>query len=216
MKDIDQIRRENMVLLEEEAGGPTAAASRLGWDQPQWSNLRSGAADSKTGRPRGMRKDTARKIEAAFGRGLLWLDTDHGSATNVAPALERNGRVPMISWVAAGDFAHAADLLQPGEAYEWIDTSVAVRPHTFALRVEGDSMEPEFMAGTILVVEPEIEAHPGDYVIARNGHQEATFKQLVRDGADLYLKPMNPRYPLKPLGDSVIVGVVREAVKRYR
>ena len=77
-------------------------------------------------------------------------------------------------------------------------------------------MEPEFSAGTILIVEPDLEALPGNYVIARNGDQEATFKQLVRDGSDLYLKPLNPRYPLKPLGDSIIVGVVREAVKRYR
>lgn len=134
---------------------------------------------------------------------------------NVGPAPERTGRVPLISWVQAGDWAHAADLLQPGEGFEWIDTSVTVRPHTFALRVEGDSMEPEFVAGTVLVVEPEMEAYPGDFVIAKNG-DEATFKQLVRDGADLYLKPLNPRYPIKPLGTARIVGVVREAVKRYR
>ncbi|THF64466.1 S24 family peptidase [Pseudothauera rhizosphaerae] len=163
-----------------------------------------------------MRKDTARKIEAGAGKPPGWLDEDHGEDGNTSPALERTGRVPLISWVRAGEFASAADLLQPGDAYEWIDTSTPVRAHTFALRVEGDSMEPEFMAGTILVVEPDIAAQPGDYVIAKNGDQEATFKQLVRDGADLYLKPLNPRYPIKPLGDSTIVGVVRESVKRYR
>lgn len=135
---------------------------------------------------------------------------------SVSPSLERVGRVPLISWVQAGDWSHAADLLHPGEALEWIDTGVRVRPHTFALRVEGDSMEPEFAPGTILVVEPEMDAHPGDFVIAKNGDDEATFKQLVRDGADLYLKPLNARYPIKPLGHSRIVGVVREAVKRYR
>ena len=31
-----------------------------------------------------------------------------------------------------------------------------------------------------------------------------------------HLKPLNARYPIKPLGHSRIVGVVREAVKRYR
>ncbi|WP_297360407.1 LexA family transcriptional regulator [Thauera sp.] len=135
---------------------------------------------------------------------------------SISPSPERVGRVPLISWVQAGDWSHAADLLHPGEALEWIDTGVRVRPHTFALRVEGDSMEPEFAPGTILVVEPEMDAYPGDFVIAKNGDGEATFKQLVRDGADLYLKPLNARYPIKPLGHSRIVGVVREAVKRYR
>ena len=141
--------------------------------------------------------------------------TPQALLAGLSPAPERTGRVPLISWVQAGEWAHAADLLQPGEAYEWIDTSVAVQAHTFALRVEGDSMEPEFAPGTILVVEPELDAYPGDYVIAKNG-DEATFKQLVRDGADLYLKPLNPRYPIKPLGSARVVGVVREAVKRYR
>lgn len=136
--------------------------------------------------------------------------------TGLSPAPDRKGRVPLISNVQAGHWTHAADLLQPGEAYEWIETGVTVRPHTFALRVTGDSMEPEFAHGTIVIVEPEMDAHPGDYVIAKNGDEEAVLKKLVRDGADLYLVPLNTRYPIKPLGTARIVGVVREAVKRYR
>lgn len=63
-----------METLEQEAGGATAAASRAGMSYSQWVNLRSGAADSKTGKPRGMRKATARKIEAAFNKPDGWLD----------------------------------------------------------------------------------------------------------------------------------------------
>jgi len=84
MKDIDDIRRDNMLTLETEVGGPTAAASRvvspdtgIQWSQPQWSNLRGGAKDSKTKKKRGMLKKTARLIEAAFGRHEGWLDLDH-------------------------------------------------------------------------------------------------------------------------------------------
>ncbi len=66
-------------------------------------------------------------------------------------------------------------------------------------------MEPIFPAGAIIVVEPDLEAIPGNYVIVRNGGGEATFKQLVKDGEDWYLKPVNPRYPIKPLGSSHIV-----------
>jgi SOS-response transcriptional repressor LexA len=33
----------------------------------------------------------------------------------------------------------------------------------------------------------------------------------------LYLKPLNPRYPIKPMPlDAVIVGVVRAQERRYR
>ena len=59
-----------------------------------------------------------------------------------------------------------------------------------------------------------MQAAPGNFVVVRNGDNEATFKQLVKDGGDLYLKPLNERYPIKPLGNSQIVGVVREAIRR--
>ena len=67
----------------------------------------------------------------------------------------------------------------------------------------------------ILIVEPDMDAQPNDFVIAKNG-DEATFKQLVKDGADFYLKPLNPRYPIKPLADTRIIGVVREVLRRFR
>lgn len=74
MHDIDEIRRKAMGILEQEAGGPVAAAKRAGMKYAQWANLRSGALDSKTGKQRGMRKETARKIELAFGKLEGWLD----------------------------------------------------------------------------------------------------------------------------------------------
>lgn len=77
MKDIDQIRRDNLKALEAEHGGPAAAAATLGMSHSQFSNLRDGAKDSKTGRPRGMRTATARNIEERAGKPLGWLDTDH-------------------------------------------------------------------------------------------------------------------------------------------
>lgn len=87
MKDIDQIRRENMARIEADAGGPTAAAALAGMSQAQWSNLRSGAADSKTGKQRGMRKETARKIEAGAGKPLGWLDLPPSSTPAPPPPL---------------------------------------------------------------------------------------------------------------------------------
>ncbi|RQZ76421.1 hypothetical protein DF052_00245 [Burkholderia glumae] len=78
MKDIDEIRRDNLRLIESELGGPAAAAARTGMSHSQFTNLRDGAKDSKTGRPRGMRKATARKIEESTGKPQGWLDVDHG------------------------------------------------------------------------------------------------------------------------------------------
>jgi len=76
----------------------------------------------------------------------------------------------------------------------------------------GDS----FPEGSILVVEPELPPLTGDYVIALNEASQTTFKQPVVDGGEAYLKPLNTRYPIKPLGAAKIIGVVREFTKRFR
>lgn len=236
----NEIRRLRLrQLIDERYDGKVARlAAFLDMKPPQLHRWLSGG--------QGVHEDSARAIERDCGLPPGWLDVAPGTLlvqeatpapapgsyaalataqggheggtllTGLSPAPDRKGRVPLISNVQAGHWTHAVDLLQPGEAYDWIETGVTVRPHTFALRVEGDSMEPEFAHGTIVIVEPEMDAHPGDYVVAKNGDEEAVLKKLVRDGADLYLVPLNTRYPIKPLGAARIVGVVREAVKRYR
>lgn len=146
----------------------------------------------------------------------LWLATGEGEMQENALATIQLGKVPLVSSVAAGLMSEAADLLPAGFADEWVTCSVPVKAHTFALRVDGDSMEPRFPEGMILVVEPELEARPGDFVIAKNEDNEATFKQLVRESGDYYLKPLNPRYPIKPLGNAQIVGVVRQVLENFR
>lgn len=101
-----------------------------------------------------------------------------------------------------------------------VAVSIPIKRHTYALRVHGDSMVSEvadsFPEGSIIVVEPEMDALPGDYVIAVNEQGETTFKQLIKDGGDLYLKPLNTRYPIKLLGQARVIGVVREFTKRFR
>lgn len=122
-------------------------------------------------------------------------------------------RVPVISWVQAGAFTEVTD---PTSDEGWVSTTTRVSVRSFALIVRGDSMEPEFPEGSIVVCDPEISPQPGDFVIARNGDNEATFKKLVKDGSDWYLKPNNPQYPMKPLGNSKIVAVAREMVRKLR
>lgn len=87
MKDIDQIRRDNLKAIEAEYGGPAAAAAVLGMSHSQFTNLRDGARDSKTGRPRGMRASTARNIEERAGKTVGWLDTDHSAISEQIPPL---------------------------------------------------------------------------------------------------------------------------------
>jgi SOS-response transcriptional repressor LexA len=154
----------------------------------------------------------AEQIEKFKGTATTQTDI----VKNVEPHQSR-GKVPVISWVQAGFWMEAVDNFAPGQADEWIDTEVTVRRHTYALKVKGDSMEPDFPEGMILIVEPECDAENGNYVIAKNDDNEATFKQLVMDGGIFYLKPLNPRYPiLRVESGTKIIGVVREAIMRRK
>lgn len=138
------------------------------------------------------------------------------SGANTQPGPRITGRVPLISWVQAGSMTEATDLLAPGVADDWIPTTAPINRHTYALQVRGDSMEPDIPDGSVVIVEPDMDPLPGDYVIAGNGDAEATLKQLIRDGGEWFLKPSNPRYPVRPLGDGKVVGVVRSLERRFR
>lgn len=93
----------------------------------------------------------------------------------------------------------------------------------FALMVLGDSMEPEFVEGDIIIIEPEGLATDGSYVLAWH-RDEYIFRQLVRDGEKWLLRPLSPRYSAMEIDDLTPVrGVIiqkskpgrRKAAKRY-
>lgn len=129
--------------------------------------------------------------------------------SNVEPGPDIHGTVPLISWVQAGQWQEVIDNLHPGQG-ERIETVYRVRERSYALRVRGDSMEPKFPDGAILIVEPDENPQPGQFIIVRQNGDEAVFKQLIQDGDKLYLKPLNPRYPILELNpNSVFCGVVK-------
>lgn len=94
---------------------------------------------------------------------------------------------------------------------------------SFALRVIGESMSPEFHDGEIIIIEPEGLAKEGAYVLACPDG-EWTFRQLVRDGQGWRLRALNPAFPDQPIRDlSAVRGVIiqkalpgnRRASRRY-
>jgi len=170
-----------------------------------------------------LKSDSAAGIQAVTGFSAVWLATGSGprmaaDTSNVAAGPNMGGSVPLLSSVQAGNFKEFVNNYSSVDCpVERVPTSVPVKQFTFALRVEGDSMEPDFKEGMVIIVEPELDPLPNDFVIVKNGNEESTFKQLVKDGPDWYLKPLNDRYPIKPLTtDMRVVGVVRAVEKRFR
>ena len=82
---------------------------------------------------------------------------------------------------------------------------------SFALRVIGQSMAPEFAEGEIIIVEPDGALRDGAFVLARAAG-EWIFRQLVQRGERWWLHPLNPAWPDLPLaGLQAVHGVVIQA-----
>jgi SOS-response transcriptional repressor LexA len=162
------------------------------------------------------RRSNQHRVAQTLGISIVELVS---GGSNIGGRMVERAEVPLVSEVEAGNYT-VIDNFKPKGRFDKVAVSVEVKRHTYALRVHGDSMVSEtgdsFPEGSIVVVEPEMAAQPGDYVIALNAAHETTFKQLVKDGGDYYLRPLNARYPIKPLGSARVIGVVREFTKRFR
>lgn len=142
--------------------------------------------------------------------GYLLRNIEHAST-------EVLNQVPVLSSIAAGRWHDACEAFQPGDADEWITSDVKGK-NIFALRVKGDSMEPEFVEGDLIILNPHVKPNPGDYVVVKNDDGEATLKQLKQYGKVQVLHPLNSKYPdieLAKNHEYVIVGKVVEKKKRY-
>lgn len=128
---------------------------------------------------------------------------------------------PLISWVQAGRWSEIVEDFQPGDAEMWVTFGISRRviPNGFCLRVQGDSMEPEFVEGDIILVDPDKQLENGKFVIAKFlDTNEATFKKYVNDAGTISLHPLNyPKYqPIHLNGRKAhIVGVVIGKQKMY-
>ena len=100
-------------------------------------------------------------------------------------------KIPVLGEVIAGLPIEAIeDILD----YEEISEDMASKGEYFGLKVKGDSMEPMFFAGDIVIVRQQPTADSGDIVIALVNGDESTIKKfkLLDDG--LMLIPANPAY----------------------
>lgn len=197
----------NAYKLEDASGVPQPTINRI--LSGKHGDPRSGTI-KKLAEALRMTEGQLRGLEPRVGKN------ESSGLQNVEPGPDIRGQVPLISWVQAGKAMEVVDLLHPGEGFEWISVTCPIKRHTYALKVNGDSMAPKFPPGILIIVEPEMEADPGDFVIAKNGDEEATFKQLVKDSGRWFLRPLNDRYPITPLEGFTVIGVVREAVLRLK
>ena len=89
MATVEENRRINLRQLVKDAGGNVKLAEATGYSEAQISQWLNASKDSRTGKPRGMRPETCRRIEAAMRKEPGWMDTEHalGSTPASSPAV---------------------------------------------------------------------------------------------------------------------------------
>lgn len=171
----------------------------------------------------GASEEMLRKIAQALGCTVSELFAGAEGAANVSPAPLGTRRIPLVSYVQAGHMTEAIDSYTVGDACEWLLTDLELSGYAFALEIKGDSMLPEFKQGDRVIIDPQVEPNPGDFVVAKNGDNEATFKKYrprgINDRGDqvFELVPLNEDYPSmrSDISHIQIIGTMVEH-RRYR
>lgn len=223
MKNLVTIRRENLALLVSEHG-VSSVAKRMRRSPAQISDMVHGRKSF------GEKVARAMEVEWDASRPLGWLDQDSSTNdslqtfdANVASAHIGDRRIPLLNYVQAGAFC------DPGqnftfEGMEYLLTDLDLSDRAFALQIKGDSMQPDFKEGDRIIVDCEVSPRPGDFVVAKNSDEEATFKKyrLLRigeDGQEVFeLVPLNQDYPSMRSDQHhvQIIGTMVEHRKYYR
>lgn len=142
------------------------------------------------------------------------------TGSNVEPVAPTERIIPVISYVQAGNWR---DIVDNNHSDDTIPARGEYGMYTFALRIMGNSMEPEFREGDVVVIDPDVAPTPGDYVVARNHVEEATFKKyrprgISESGETIFeLVPLNEDYAIMRSDQQTIqiIGTMVEHT-RYR
>ncbi len=137
------------------------------------------------------------------------------------------GQVPLINRVAAGYPAQFTDLDYPVRvADEYITCPGLADPQAFAARVVGDSMEPDYREGDIVIFSPDRPTPSGtDCFVRLEPDHESTFKRVYFEPEPtmngngngstashaIRLQPLNPAYPPRTYPREAVAGLYAAA-----
>lgn len=196
-------RREELGLTQEQV------ASQIGIKQQSYQAIETGSVK----KPRHLYE-----ISVALKCDLTWLLSGKDKGINNVEVLNFNVfKVPLISYVQAGIWTESCEL-RNSTGFEYIMTTLELSDSAFALRIKGDSMEPEFKEGDVVIIDPASKPIAGEFVVAMNGDTEATFKKYRELGLDEHdrmqfeLVPLNPDFPkISSLNQQIkIIGTMVE------
>jgi phage repressor protein C with HTH and peptisase S24 domain len=158
------------------------------------------------GRARWPSTESVAKALAATGTPfdtfVALIEPAGGSATRA---------VPLLGFAEAGSGGYFDDGGFPaGEGWDEIAFPAVSDEHAYALEVSGQSMEPTYRDGDVILVSPSAPLRRGDRVVVRTRGGEVMAKELKRKTAkSIELKSLNAQHPDRTLATTDVLWIAR-------
>ena len=175
-------------------------ARRAGLDPTTFNLSKRRTAD---GRARWPSMETLAKVLSATGASLEAFTTLVGGARAIpGSALAGGARppgrrsIPLIGLAQAGGDGYFGDGGYPvGGGWDEVSLPEVGDPNAYALEISGESMQPVFRDGDVVIVSPAAPIRRGDRVVVRTAGGEVMAKQLARRSARrVELRSLNPEH----------------------
>lgn len=143
--------------------------------------------------------DKLYKLAIALGVTPEWLS---GFNVPMYPKDKRTFKIPVLGTVRAGYPVEAVENIID---YEEISEEMARNDEYFALMVKGDSMEPKFSEGDVVIVRKQEDVDNGDIAIMLVNGDEATIKKIQKFNGGINLIPSNNAYDVLTYSNKEII-----------
>ena len=184
-----------MDTLAAEAGlSPSGLAKRAGLDPTTFNRSKRTMPD---GRPRWPSTESLAKALSAAGTDLETFAHLVAGGRAIAARWGPARRIPLIGMAQAGGEGFFGDAGYPaGAGWDEVSLPDIADANAYALEISGDSMEPVFRDGDMILVSPEASIRRGDRVVVRTHRGEVMAKLLARRSARrIELRSFNPEHP---------------------
>jgi phage repressor protein C with HTH and peptisase S24 domain len=193
----EDIWRALDTLAAETGLSASGLAKKAGLDPTTFNRSKRRMPD---GRLRWPGTESIAKVLDATGASLEAFTALVSGARALASASVTRGqarRVPLIGLAQAGSEGYFDDGGYPvGGGWDEVSLPEIGDPNAYALEISGDSMEPVFRDGDMVIVSPAAPIRRGDRVVLRTGGGEVMAKQLTRRSARrVEVKSLNPAHP---------------------
>ncbi|MFQ5775883.1 MAG: S24 family peptidase [Kiloniellaceae bacterium] len=183
---------------------PSGLARRAGLDPTTFNKSKR---ITKEGKQRWPSTESIAKVLDATGASLAEFVSQIGEDNAAALAQ----RIPVIGYAQAGEKGYFDDAGYPtGVGWDEVLFPRIGDSHAYGLEISGDSMEPVYRDGDIIIISPAAGIRRGDRIVVKTRDGEVMAKQLLRQSArKVELMSLNRAHPDRVLDIEGVAWMAR-------